>query len=931
MPVRPFQTNFTAGELSHQLFARTDFAKYSNGAELLKNFVVLTQGGAARRAGTLFVSEVNDSEKRCKLLPFVFSQTQAYVLEFQGGDPGTLRFYRNRELIYGDPVGPNLVTNGDFATDLSSWTLSTSGSGAGSWDTGRAKINAGSAGAVTLAQAITVVPEMHYTWTFTQLSGGIGAQVGTANGLDDIRANEIVQGTRTLGFKVPAGVTTVWLQFGQLNSDSDQFIDNVSANLADPLVVESPYSEDELPAIRWCQSADVLYIFHPYYETRKLERISDTEWYLVPVAWNPPPSAELRQYPAAALTLGATTGTGITFTTDVDEFLAGDVNKMIQAGAGRAIITAVTDTKNVVVDIIDDFASTGPIAYGDWSWRGSPYADLDSDIRDPVNAIATLNATEPGAGTTPLASFRADDLGKFIRMFDGTLRIVEVTSATSVKAEILVPLDVADADPDECVAGNWTLEDKAWQGTTTRTKFQGFPGCGDFYEQRLFAGGTVGRPLSFWASVSADFENFTLGSDDDLALEYNIASGQVNQIRWIGGMKSLLMGSIGGEHLARGGTDSPITSSSIQVSPQTRYGSDYTLGPVLTGTAVLFLQRDKRHVRELAYNYEQDGWVAPDLTILADHLFQADIIDMARATSPNSYVFAVREDGALLVCAYERPENVVGWSRFITGPTQDLSDGKFENVCVIPNSCGTGDEVWVCVKRTLDSGDVRYIEVFDGTMQTDSGLKYSGDAINTLGGFSHLEGQVVWAIADGVAAQYTVADGEITLDSPASEVEVGLHYTSRLRTLRIEVPSQQGTTQGRRKRLVEIGVRVACCNGPINVKSGELAEEFTPDPDLIVQDFHKQGNLGWDREGRVTVEVTKPFGVFVLGIFGNVDVDEINAEPTQPFDQESGLWETNRPAAKRREDEQPQPLHLVDAVLLGNPADGEQQQPRRRR
>ena len=35
------------------------------------------------------------------------------------------------------------------------------------------------------------------------------------------------------------------------------------------------------------------------------------------------------------------------------------------------------------------------------------------------------------------------------------------------------------------------------------------------------------------------------------------------------------------------------------------------------GNATIFLQRAKRKIRELAYNFDTDGYTAPDLTILA--------------------------------------------------------------------------------------------------------------------------------------------------------------------------------------------------------------------------------------------------------------------------------------------------------------------------
>lgn len=103
----PIQTNFTAGELSPRIKGRVDIARYSNGVGYLENFILMPQGGVYRRSGTRFVNEVKDSTRKTRLIPFEFSSTQAYILEF-----GNLyiRFYKDggRIEVGGNPV--ELVT-----------------------------------------------------------------------------------------------------------------------------------------------------------------------------------------------------------------------------------------------------------------------------------------------------------------------------------------------------------------------------------------------------------------------------------------------------------------------------------------------------------------------------------------------------------------------------------------------------------------------------------------------------------------------------------------------------------------------------------------------------------------------------------------------------------------------------------------------------
>lgn len=76
------QTNFTAGEVSPKCYGRVDVTRYQNGAAAMPNCLVNIHGGAERRPGKNFIAPTKDHTKRSYLIPFIFSTTQAYMLEF---------------------------------------------------------------------------------------------------------------------------------------------------------------------------------------------------------------------------------------------------------------------------------------------------------------------------------------------------------------------------------------------------------------------------------------------------------------------------------------------------------------------------------------------------------------------------------------------------------------------------------------------------------------------------------------------------------------------------------------------------------------------------------------------------------------------------------------------------------------------------------
>lgn len=79
---RVLQNSFAAGEIAPSLLGRTDIKNYQAGAVSLKNLVVLPQGSVRERAGFQFIGQAIDSTSPVRLIPFRFSSSQTFVLEF---------------------------------------------------------------------------------------------------------------------------------------------------------------------------------------------------------------------------------------------------------------------------------------------------------------------------------------------------------------------------------------------------------------------------------------------------------------------------------------------------------------------------------------------------------------------------------------------------------------------------------------------------------------------------------------------------------------------------------------------------------------------------------------------------------------------------------------------------------------------------------
>ena len=79
--VRLYSRSFAGGEISRDMWGRLDDAKYQSGLAECVNFIVRPQGVLENRPGTTFIRFAKYDNRRCRLVPFVFSSTQSMVVE----------------------------------------------------------------------------------------------------------------------------------------------------------------------------------------------------------------------------------------------------------------------------------------------------------------------------------------------------------------------------------------------------------------------------------------------------------------------------------------------------------------------------------------------------------------------------------------------------------------------------------------------------------------------------------------------------------------------------------------------------------------------------------------------------------------------------------------------------------------------------------
>ena len=294
----------------------------------------------------------------------------------------------------------------------------------------------------------------------------------------------------------------------------------------------------------------------------------------------------------------------------------------------------------------------------DVDFTDGPYLSTNSTTTTltPASAAVGTSVNFTASAVTGINNgdgFQTTDVGRLISFNSGIAKITGRTNTTVVVCTILTAFANTDAKTD------WKLG--AFSDTT------GHPSCVSFFEQRLVFAGTTNEPQTLYFSKSGDYENMTAGTNADDAMIYTIASNQVNRIRYLKAQRTLIVGTTGGEFtVSADGTDAAITPSNIVIKKQSSYGTA-NVDAIPAGNAVLFLQKAKRKIRELSYNFDTDGYVAPDLTILNDIVTKSGINEMSYQQEPDSILWCVRDDGVLAGLTYQRSENVIAWHRHILG------------------------------------------------------------------------------------------------------------------------------------------------------------------------------------------------------------------------------------------------------------------------
>jgi hypothetical protein len=635
----------------------------------------------------------------------------------------------------------------------------------------------------------------------------------------------------------------------------------------------APFSEADLPGLRWQQSGDMLLFFHR--DGRRPKRLlrltaDATQWSWADYQFvNGPWRAE---NPDESFTIGVSdiSGTGVTITASRDLFEAGMIGTQFR-------LRAATGTPGIKTWAAD--------------WDPVDYELANSNGR--IYRCSDIAGSTKKTGNTPPIHDRGtvtDGVLPWTYIHDGAgiVQITDVISPTTALGNVIRTLPTTgDASHNLPALSGVPFPDTSFWAEAAYSDYRGWPTAWpDFREERLVVGGSRSEPDKFDATRTAGFDtekaDFTPGLgtgrvvDDDAVRNF---CGDVSaKLVWLVSMARLLAGTHATENAIGGGTlDDPLTPSTARARTLSGFGSSEA-GPARAGDAILYITRGGT-LRELMVASDLSS-ANSDLSLMASHLVERGFVELAWTGEPDNILWVRLADGGLASFVYHREQRVFGWYSHELG-----GDWKVEGLASLPAQDGR-DALWVHVYRQKDGQPQRGVMMLSAAgegLRLDAAERYEGTVVNAVTGLTHLEGEKVTARARTGAGGWVEYDGlmvegsAVTLPDPVgfSEIIIGKPYLSRFESLPADLLGP-ATSQGRKQRVTNMTIIARGVTGRAGVRIDEQDRRFDVfskrDPDettgiverRLVFDVPVEANVSDDP--RLVIECDNSFDLVIYAL-----------------------------------------------------------------
>lgn len=540
--------------------------------------------------------------------------------------------------------------------------------------------------------------------------------------------------------------------------------------------VVTPWVEADIWELQFHQSADVMWITHPDYQTRTLTRTAHTTWTLATLTVEDGPylaanTTATTLTPAAygsavpvMTTNTAPSGTASDSSGSVDTWKIFDKDK----GTGLTLAGTLAgwvayDFAGSATKVVDAYYIKASLNLpgntpGSWTFEGydgASWVVLDTRtteanwVRGEVRFYEFHNQTAFEAYRLKWDALSAAvatdssivELGIHERAEDQTAFNLTASSTTGINdntgfqtTDVGRHIRLRDADGEwrwaRIIARTSTtvvtvqvyghaltsLQPIAnWRLGTWSTN-EGWPESVTVFEERL----ALSKRFQVNASRTSEFDVFTPGEADDDALEFlQAGGGQANDIVWLADADGfLVIATTGGiRSLSGSGIDEALTPSSFKNRRSRAFGAA-KIRPVDAGSSFLYVTRSRRTIAKLSQN-QSGRFTSDDVGQISEHIPKKGVVEIAFQSDPDPLLWFPLDNGEVGGYTHQPSQEVRGMHRHRVGGTLTGADwAAVESCCVTPGQSGA-DDVWFIVKRTIGGSTKRYIEVMQAAFEYD--------------------------------------------------------------------------------------------------------------------------------------------------------------------------------------------------------------------
>lgn len=298
-----------------------------------------------------------------------------------------------------------------------------------------------------------------------------------------------------------------------------------------------------------------------------------------------------------------------------------------------------------------------------WEWgnldiQNIPYALFGEELRVERTVTIHPSATEGVVTITSYSDiFNEENVGQYIEGNGGRFKIEEYVSPTAVRGHTVIPFYTTDGiNPWTYVYGY----SKVWENS----ELKGWPRTCLFAQQRLWFGGSKGKPSTIWASRVGDYFNFkNSGNYDNDAINVDLTTNDV--IVNLAYNRGLHVFTTGQEISS---PENSLTPNKITFTVNTQNGSLSNIDPISLNGVLCFIEKNGKSLLSYVYNDEQASYTTDNLSMLSNLIDTPRTMDVEVNSSKDKgdFIYIVLEDGTMLCCCVSIGQKIMSISKYET-------------------------------------------------------------------------------------------------------------------------------------------------------------------------------------------------------------------------------------------------------------------------